>query len=123
MLRAKQLGAVIFAENTLFIDEEFADDSTMGEAVMSAVGTHIVYEANVYTPYITLDSKQYGWISEAQRAALIAMQIQLNTTFTLTYDDDTTETVRFAREKKMIFTPLYEGCTRYTAVIPLAKVT
>lgn len=122
MRRAKQLGTVVFGMNTLFIREEMDDASVMSEVVMSAAGTHIVYEAEILTPYITLDSKQYGWVTEAQRAELVSMRKQLDTTFTLTYDDDTTETVRFAKEKKMVLTPLYEGSDKYTAVIPLAKV-
>ena len=122
MLRAKQLGTVIFNKNTLFIQEEFTDDSFMAETVMSAAGTHIVFEAPIYTPYITLDSKQYGYVTEAQRVALVAMRKLPATTFTLTYNDDSTELVRFAKEKKMVFTPLYEGAKKYTVVIPLAKV-
>ena len=122
MKRAKQLDTVIFGLNTLFIQEEMTDDSVMGESVMSADGTHIVYQAEIVTPYITLDSKQFGWILEDQRLELMAMRKQLGTEFTLTYDDDTTETVRHAHEKKMSFTPLYEGSKKYTAIIPLAKV-
>ena len=121
MLRAKQLGSVIFGTNTLFIQEEFTDDTSQGSMIMSAAGTHIVYESEIHTPYITLDSKQNGIITDEQRVALVAMRKQLDTTFVLTYDDDTTETVRFAKEKKMVFTPRWEGCTQYTAVIPLAK--
>ena len=122
MLRAKQLGTVVFSRNTLFIQEEFNDDSTMGEVFMSAKGTHISYVAEIYTPYITLDSKQYGLVTEAQRVELVAMRKQLGTTFTLTYNDDSTELVRFAIEKKMIFTPIFEGAKKYTVIIPLAKI-
>jgi len=122
MLRAKQLGAVVFGLNTLFIQEEFSDDSVSASASLSAAGTHIVYESPINTPYITLDSKQYGWIDESQRAELVSMRGQSGATFVLTYDDLTTETVRFAKEKKMIFTPLYEGSKKYTAIIPLAKI-
>lgn len=122
MKRAKQLHTVLFELNTLFIQEELSDDSVMGEMTMSGAGTHIVYEANILTPYITLDSHQYGWVTEAQRIVLIGLSKQLGVTFTLTYDDDTTDTVRFAKEKKMEFTPLYEGSCDYTAIIPLAKI-
>ena len=122
MKRAKQLGSVVFSLNTLFIQEEFTDGSVMGESLMSAGGTHIVYEAAINTPYITLDSKKHGWITEAQRVELVAMWNQLDTNFTLTYNDSTTDTVRMAREKKIVFIPLYEGSKKYTAVIPLAKV-
>ena len=122
MLRAKQLGAVVFEQNSLFIEEEEQDDSVMGETFMSAAGAHIAFVAPVHTPYITLDSKQYGWVTEAQRAELISMRTQLEATFTLTYSDDSTVEVRFAHEKKMKFTPLYEGSKKYTVSIPLAEV-
>ena len=122
MLRAKQLGTVEFLQNTLFIKEEYENDSVSGSMVMSAAGTHIVYESAILTPYITLDSHQYGWITEPQRAELVNMWEQLDATFTLTYDDDTTEIVRFARENQLVITPLYEGSCEYTAVIPLAKI-
>lgn len=122
MKRAKQLGNVIFGLNTLFIQEEESDDSVISEMVVSAGGTHIVYESEIITPYITLDSKTFGWITEEQRVILKAMKKQLGINFTLTYDDDTTETVRIAREKKLVFTPTYEGSEKYTAIIPLAKV-
>ena len=121
MKRAKQLDSVEFALNTLFIQEELTNAETMGEMNMSADGTHIVYVAEIKTPYITLDSKQYGWITETQRLALVAMRKQLGSTFLLTYDDLTTDTVRFAHEKEMVFTPLFEGSKKYTAIIPLAK--
>ena len=122
MKRAKQLGTVVFGLNTLFILEEMSDDDVMGETVMSATGSHIVFEAAISTPYITLDSKQFGWITDEQRIELKSMRKQLSTTFTLTYDDDSTELVRMAKEKDMVFTPTYEGSKKYTAIIPLAKV-
>ena len=123
MKRAKQIGSVVFGMNTLFIQEEMSDDSIASEVYMSAAGTHIVYESEILTPYITLDSKQYGWITETQMAELVSMRRQIGTSFTLTYDDNSTELVRFAKEKKMTFTPLFEGSKKYTAVIPLAKAS
>ena len=123
MLRAKMLGAIEFVENTLFIEEEFNDNSSSkAEVVLSATGEHIVYEMEILTPYITLNSRQYGWISEDQRDSLVLMRKQLDTTFVLTYDDGTTETVRFAREKDMVFESTFEGSDKYTAIIPLAKI-
>ena len=124
MKRAKQLGSVVFGLNTLFVQEEMSDDSIMGETAMSAAGTHIVFEAAIATPYITLDSQRYGWILDAQRVALMAMWQDIGATLTLTYDDNSTETVRMAREKKNLFkfTPLYEGSKKYTVIVPLAKV-
>lgn len=121
MLRATSLGAVTFSINTLFIREQHETSEVMGEMQMSVAGSHIVYEASIATPYITLDSKQHGVIDETQRAALMTMWNTLDTTYTLTYDDASTETVRMAREKKIVFTPLFEGSCQFTCVIPLAK--
>jgi hypothetical protein len=119
--RAKQLGAVVFSMNSLFIREEESDNDVMGEVAMSAAGSHIVFQAAITTPYITLESKQYGWVTEEQRDALRTMRKTLGATYTLTYTDLSTVTVRMATEKEMVFTPLYEGAKKYTAVIPLAK--
>jgi len=124
MLRAKQLGTVVFENpNTLFIQEQFSSNDVEGKVYMSASGSHIVYEAAISTPYITLDSKQYGIVTEAQRATLETMWATLDTTYTLTYDDATSDTVRMAKEKQLVFTPLWEGSVEFRAIIPLAKVS
>ncbi len=123
MLRASKIGAVEFSTNTLFIREQFVPNTVMGESVKSAVGTDIVYSAIDYTPAITLDSKENGLITEAQRVSLITMWEATNTTYTLTYDNATTETVRFRHEAPPVFTEIWEGACQYLATIPLAKVT
>jgi len=122
MRRAKQLGSVTFDMNTLFIREEMENSKVLAEMHMTAAGSHVVYETQIVTPYITLDSKRYGWINDEQREAILEMWETPGATYTLTYDDDTTVEVRPAREKKLSITPLYEGACYYTAVIPLAKV-
>lgn len=123
MLRAKSLGAVTFNNpNTLFIQEQFNSNNVEGLVKDSAAGTQIVYEATRYTPYITLDSKQFGIVTEAQRETLMTMWDALDTNYTLTYDDDSTETVRMAHEKKIVFAELWEGACEFKAIIPLAKV-
>ena len=123
MLRAKQLGAVTFDYvNTLFIQEQYIKSEVMGEGLMSASGTHIAYEAQIHTPYITLDSKEFGLIDEDRRDALMTRWNTLGTEYLLTYDDDSVVSVRMAREKAISFTPLFEGSCEFKAVIPLAKV-
>ncbi len=123
MLRASSLGAVDFDMNTLFIKEQFTPNTVMGESVKSAAGTDIVYSATDYTPAITLESKENGWVTETQRAALVAMWEVINTTYLLTYDNATTDTVRFRHEAPPVFIPTIEGCDKFTVIIPLAKVT
>lgn len=122
MKRAKQLGNVVFQKNSLFVKEEMEGSKVMAEMKMTSAGTHVVYEVPITTPYITLDSGMYGWIDDSQRQELIDMWNNIGSTYTLTYTDNTTDTVRMAREKRLVITPLYEGCDTFTAVIPLAKV-
>ncbi len=121
MLRAKSIGAVTFLTNTLFINEEFTPNKIMGESIKSAAGTDIVYAAEDFTPTITLDSKQNGIITDDQRIAIIAMWENIDVTYTLTYSDATTDTVRFRHESPPTFTEIWEGACAYVAVIPLAK--
>ncbi len=118
--RVKGIGALTFM-HTLWVDEFENPSQIMGETVISAAGTHIVYEAEIKTPYITLISKRNGWLNESDIAYIKAMYSLLDTEHILTYDDNTTETVRFAHEKKPKFTPVSESSKYYTAVIPLAK--
>lgn len=122
MKRVKQLGAIVFELNPMWINEELTDESILAESILSAGGVHVVFEAEIKTPFITLESGD-GWITEAERVALVAMWKTLGSTYTLTYEDDTTEQVRLAREKKLVFTPISEGnCEYYTCTIPLAKI-
>ena len=118
--KAKSLGSVTFLYE-LWVAEFEAPDNVMSEMRMSAAGSHVVYEAAIETPYITLVSKENGWLNEQNVSDLKTSWADLGATLTLTYDDDTTETVRMAREKELVFTPLYEGACYYTAQIPLAK--
>lgn len=121
MKRAKQLDTIVFSYNTLHIVEEAEGAEVIAESKMSAGGSHIVFEALVVTPYITLTSGEHSWVTEDDITALKALWVQIGATFTLTYDDDSTETVRMAKEKKMEFTPIFEGSNLYIATIPLAK--
>ncbi len=122
-MQVKQLGTIVFDHNYIHINEDSAPATVMSETSMSMAGTHIVFEAEIFTPYITLDSQQDSWITDIQKAQLETMWGQLGSTWTLTYDDDSTETVRMAREKQISFTPLFEGgCEYFRVVIPLAKM-
>ena len=119
--RVKSVGVLTFS-HTLWGDEYEKPSHIVGEMRRSAAGTHIVYEAEILTPYRTLNSKRHGWLTSEDVAAIKVMYDQLDTTFTLTYDDDSTEIVRFAHEKQPVFTPITEAAKYYTVVIPLAKV-
>ena len=121
MKKATQIHTTVFM-HPLWVNEFENPNTVMGEMVMSAGGTHIVYQAPIYTPYITLVSRDSGWLNVDNMAEVKAYYEQLDTTFTLTYDDLSTETVRFAHEKGIVFTPTYEGSCHFYATINLAKV-
>lgn len=121
-MRVKRLGNVMFEMNPLFVKEDDAPDDLIGMMRMAADGSHVVFAQKIITPYITLESRENGWLDDTQRLALLAMREQLGNTWELEYVDGSTETVRIAMEKQMSFTPLWEGCDHYTAVIPLAKI-
>lgn len=119
--KVKSLGTTTFLYN-LWVEEFESPGNIAGEMVMSSTGSHITYTSEILTPYITLVSKEQGWLSAANIAALKTQYASLGTTYTLTYDNNTTDTVRFAHEKGMTFTPLYEGSIYYRVTINLAKV-
>jgi hypothetical protein len=121
MKRVKQLDTIIFIHNSMFIDEEETPATVTATSALSVAGSHIVNENTIKTPYITLNSKSYSWVDETQRLALIALWGN-SISFNITYTDNSTELVRFAREKSLNFTPIYEGADKYRAVIPLAKI-
>lgn len=121
MNRATQISTTEFLY-PMWVKELKNPNTMMGDMEMSVAGTHIVYQAQIHTPYITLESRESGWLNETNMTELIALYNQLDTTFTLTYSDASTDTVRFAHEKGIIFKPTHEGSCYYYATINLAKV-
>ena len=120
-IRAKSLGGVTF-DYPLHIFELDNPENILTEQMISATGEHIVWNKEILTPYITLNSKEEGWVHQLNKDSLFCMYSLLETTFTLTYTDDTTETVRIAHEKDFNFDPLYEGSEWYSVTLSLAKV-
>lgn len=118
--KAKSIGTTTFTYQ-LWVEEFENPSNVSGEMVMSAAGSHITYAREIATPYITLVSKEHGWLHDDDIATLKTQYASIGSTFTLTYSDDTTETVRFAHEKGMSFVPLYEGACYYRVTINLAK--
>ena len=121
MKRCTQLGNVVF-DDPLWIDEEEKPNSKITETKVSASGVHIAYVQELKTPYITLVSKESGWITEAQAEEIKSMHDQIGTFFQIYYDNSTSEEVRFAHEKQLSITPLFEGACEYTVNLPLAKI-
>ena len=120
--KVKQLGSIVFYK-PLFIKEFSEPDNVVGEMVMSANGTHIAYSAPINTPYVTLQTLgNSGWLDEDNVSALKLLWVALDTTYTIIYDDDSTDIVRFAHEKKPSYLPISVGACYYNVTIPLAKV-
>ena len=119
--RAISIGSVIF-DYTLHIAELNAPVNIKTEVNVSESGMHIVWQSDILTPYITLESQNHGWLSQDNKDEILSQYALLETTFVLTYSDETTDTVRFAHEKGIVFKPLFEGSNIYTAEINLALV-
>ncbi len=119
--RAVSLGGVVF-DYKLYVLQLDAPEDILSEVAITEAGVHAVWQNKVLTPYITLSSKQHGWLSQSVKDSIIALYEQLDTTFTLEYDDGSTDEVRFAHENGISFTPLNEGCNVFLGQINLAKV-
>jgi len=118
-LRIKKIGEVTLKYPLLVVELNEPND-VLTEFMMSVNGVHIVWNTQILTPYRTLISGENGWIGRAERDTLIAMYKELEATLLIEYTDGSTEKVRFAHEKKIKFTPLYEGAEEYVATINMA---
>ena len=119
--RAISIGGTTF-KYKLYVAELDAPNNIQSEVNISESGVHIIWQSEIQTPYITLLSKEHGWIEQDIKDAILAMYAQYESIFTVTYDDATTDEVRFAHERGISFTPHTEGCDIYTAQINLAVV-
>jgi len=120
--KVKKIGDIVLYK-PLFVKEFNEPNELMGEMIMSADGTHIAYSADIHTPYITLETRSdSGWLNEANVSALKAIWGDI-TSITITYDDDTTDTVRTAHEKQPVYAETSLGACYYNVIIPLAKVS
>lgn len=119
--KAIQLDSIVF-DHSLFIEEEDAPNNIQSEVNLTESGVHVVWQSEIKTPYITLISKNHGWLKQSTKDAIMALYNQYESTFVVTYDDLSTDTVRFAHERGLSFTPIFEGSEHYTTQINLAKV-
>lgn len=119
--RAVSIGATSFTYK-LYVSELDAPNNIQSEVSLSESGVHIIWQSEVLTPYITLVSKEHGWLTQTDKDAILVMYNLFESTFTLTYDDASTDAVRFAHERGIVFTPIIEGSDKYTVQINLAKV-
>ncbi len=116
-MKAKQLGLTVFE----YPQEVSTECIVTGVTHRSAAGTNITYESSIQAPYITLISDADDWLSETDKDAIMTMCGQINTTFTLTYEDDTTDTVRFDHSKELMLEEIADGVCFYYGTIYLMK--
>ena len=118
--RAVKLDAVVF-DYPLYVKEYEEPDDFRADMKMSAAGTHVAYVSRIHTPYITLVSKESGWLDMATVNDLRVIFDAVDVVHTLTYEDGATEQVRVAHEKKPLFKELFECSNEFLVVLPLAK--
>ena len=120
MKRVTRLDTIQFhLQNPLFVLEEESPTDILSSMTLSASGDHIVYEKRIRTPYITLETRANGWLSETQVRDLIALSRNAGAEYEIEYDDNTTQKVRIANEKRLSFQPLFEGSCDYVGTITL----
>ena len=107
---------------SLYVEELDKPNNIQSEVNMSESGIHLVWQMEIQTPYITLVSKQSGWLDQETKDALMAQYALLETSFVLTYSDLSTDNVRFAHERGISFDAVIEGSEPYSVKINLAKV-
>ena len=119
--RAVSIGGVVFGHKMYMLELD-EPSNIVSEVAISEAGTHIVWQSEILTPYITLESREQGWIEQAEKDLIMELYSQFEATFVLVFDDESEENVRFAHEKGIPFTPISEGSSIYTAQISLAVV-
>jgi len=119
--RAVSLGGITF-DYKMYYKELDEPNNIQSEIELSESGVHLIWQSEILTPYITLESKTHGWLTQSTKDALFALYGQFESIYTLVFDDGSTEDVRFAHERGISFTPVVEGCDTFTAQINLAKV-
>jgi hypothetical protein len=126
MRRVKQISGggytVDFNMNTMYIEQEFMPNTFMADVVKSAAGTDIVYYAEDHSPEITLDSRQYSIVDDNGREAIIEMYNAPDLTYSITYNDNTTQSVMFRLDKPPDFAKYSLDDCLYTAKIYLTRI-
>lgn len=121
MLKVKGVGTTMFGYK-LFLKEEFEPNNIMSHKEDTASGSHVVWHNRIHTPYRTLLSGSHGWVTDAEKDALLIDYQNLGAVYDMTMSDDTIFKVRYAHELGISFTPIFEGACMYTAEINLAIV-
>ena len=124
-MRVVNLGGIEF-DNPLFIKEEFSLKDVKGKAFNTLNGGVIVYESvkRGNANYITLISKESGWIKKETLDNVLTLLDDLNVEVDLTMDNGSVVKVRPALEKDEVIKveELFENSKWYRVEIALCRV-
>jgi len=125
-MRAVKLAGVIF-DNPLFIKEEFELKDVKGKSFNTLNGGIIVYESvkRNNANYITLNSKNSGWIRKETIEAIISVLDDLNVEVDLELESGEIIKVRPALEKAPVIKTedlINENSGWYNVTISLCRV-
>ena len=101
----------------LHIKEFYTPDTVISKNYTGVTGNILTYvKAKIAQPRTayTFDS---GWLSYANKEAILNLYNELNKIFNLYYTDGTVEKVRFDHIKGIKFTPIFEGAEYYTTTL------
>ncbi|RLC81299.1 MAG: hypothetical protein DRI61_04155 [Chloroflexi bacterium] len=127
MKRVVRIGHVNLS-NPLWVEESLKATKNTASAKRTVAGAMVIYEmSNRYSAlYITLDSRNYGWLKTDDVNALIGLaDSSLGQQVEIEYRDGSTEMARFAYEQAngaVQATPLFDGANWYKVKIYMAKV-
>ena len=125
MLMVKKIGGIEL-ENKLWFKESFDVKNVRGIAFNTIGGGKVVYESikRNNANYITLESKNNGWIKEDTLKKIATLADDIGVETTIVFDNDNEVKVRFAYEKGEVIKaePIYEGSKWYRVEINLCRV-
>jgi len=124
-MRAIKIGDIEL-ENGLWIKEEFYPRHVQAKSFTTIGGGGVVFESVKRNSlnYITLDSKESGWIRKETLQKILFLSDDVGVEVDLIFDDGGSVRVRFAHEKGEVIRAeaIYEGSKWYRVEISLCRV-
>ena len=121
MKRVVKIGDINL-DKSIFVSTEFDVDDYIGEREIAIDGSSVMFvqAKGAYSQEVKIYSKDSGWQQKATRDAIFALD--LLSTITITYNDNTTEDFIFDNSKvPIVMNPLYAGALWYNIEINLLK--
>ena len=118
-----EVAGVVLSEH-LYVREYESPHNLISRKEISGAGTDLVYVRNINTPEITLESKESGWMTQAEVDLFRSLFVNFTQSFLIKYADGTVEEVRagIEREAELALNPLFECSLDYKVVLPLSKI-